>query len=428
MSHNNQMAVIGLGYVGLPVAVAFAAQFPVIGFDIDPMRVQDLKKGIDHTNAFSAEQLKQPNLIFTSQKEALREAQFFIITVPTPIDAFNKPDLTALHQACELLGPQLKEGDVVVIESTVYPGATQAICLPLLEHYSRLKAGHDFFMGYSPERINTADPQHGFTQTVKVVSALDPETLELIADRYSAVIPVGVHRVESIVVAEASKLVENIQRDVNIALMNELAQLFSVLNIDTTDVLAAAQTKWNFMPFKPGLVGGHCIGAAPYHLKYQAALKGYTPELMTKARQINEKMDMFIAQEIVKTLIQHGVNVRGALVTLLGFTYKENCSDIRHSRISDLKGALESYGIEIQVHDPLADPHETYKEYDFELIGWEELCPSDAMVLCVPHDYYETLSAQAYFDKLHRDRLLFDLKGKLDKQALNALGISVWRL
>lgn len=428
MDQNTPMAVIGLGYVGLPAAIAFAKKFSVIGFDTDPLRIQTLQQGRDTTGEIANEAIRSAKIHYTSDPKDLALVNFYIVAVPTPLDASKKPDLSALSQACEMIAPYLKKGDIVVIESTVYPGATQKICIPLLEHYSNLKASHDFSVGYSPERINPGDPAHGFTQTVKIVSALDAETLDIIADRYAQVIEKGVYATNSIMEAEASKLIENIQRDVNIALMNECAQILQALKIETLSVLKAAATKWNFLPFSPGFVGGHCIGVAPYHLMYQADNHHIRPELMATARRVNESMEQYVADLVVKQLIASGHAVRHAVITILGFTYKENCHDIRFTRCFQLIQALEKYGITVQVHDPIADPHEVYKEYEIELVSWEDLPESDGVILCVPHEYYKNKKADAFYQKLKDPKWLLDFKGGLDKEALTSIGIALWRL
>lgn len=428
MDRNTPMAVIGLGYVGLPAAVAFASHFSVIGFDTNLKRIQALQNAEDVTGELSKEKLQNPQLTFTHDPNDLKGANFFIIAVPTPLDANNETDLSALKITCELLGPQLKTGDVVVLESTVYPGVTENVCLPLLEQYSKLKAGQDFSLGYSPERINPADPEHGFANTVKVVSALEPTSLARIKARYNKVITKGVYCAASIKVAEASKLLENIQRDVNIALMNECTQIFQSLSIDSLSVLEAAKTKWNFMPYQPGFVGGHCIGVAPYHLMGPAKRAGATTSLMQAARHMNESMEQYVAQQVVDYLKQKHADISGRLITLLGFTYKENCHDIRFTRSYPLIEALQSHGLQVQVHDPIANPQDVYQQYKIELVGWDDLSPSDGMLLCVPHRFYKEKITEALLQKLNDPKWVFDFKGVLDKDTVETLGINVWRL
>lgn len=423
-----KIAVIGLGYVGLPVAVAFALTQPVVGYDINPKRINDLKRGLDVNGEITSESLSQAQLTLTHDKALLAEADFYIVTVPTPSDGTHKPDLSHLYKACELVGSQLKRNDIVVFESTVYPGATQEECIPLLEHASKLKAGLDFSVGYSPERINPGDQVHTFSQVTKVVSALDPATLDMISEVYGAVIEAGVYRAPEIKVAEAAKIIENTQRDLNIALMNELAMICERMQINTLDVINAAKTKWNFMPFMPGLVGGHCIGVDPYYLTYKAKQLGYRPEVILAGRRINDSMGKYIADQTVKKLIQLGSRVKEARVGILGLTFKENCRDLRNSKVIDVINELSSFGVEILVHDPIADKDEALKEYDIELVNWEDMVDLDAMVVCVGHTFYKSQTIDAYVDKFNAMRLLIDVKSIFDKESFLHAGIPIWQL
>lgn len=425
---HRKIAVIGLGYVGLPVAVAFGKKTPVIGFDINPKRIQDLLRGVDQTQEFSREALSESQIHFTADPEDLHAADFYIVTVPTPSDNAHKPDLSFIYHACELIGVQLKIDDIVVFESTVYPGATQEECVPLLERYSHLKAGVDFSVGYSPERINPGDAQHSFATVVKVVAALDQETLDIIAQTYATVVPAGIYRAPNIKVAEAAKIIENTQRDLNIALMNELAIICEKMNIETQAVINCAKTKWNFHPFQPGLVGGHCIGVDPYYLTYKAKQLGYRPEVILAGRRINDGMGKYIADQTVKKMIHLGSRVKGARVAILGLTFKENCRDLRNSKVIDVITELTSFGIELFVHDPLADREEALKEYDLELSNWEDIREVDAIVICVAHQVFQEYFPEEFAEKFAACRLLVDVKAMLDKEALGNLGISVWRV
>jgi len=428
LSHSRKIAVIGLGYVGLPVAVAFASKEPVIGYDINPKRINDLKRGLDANHEVSPDSLANARLTLTYDKSLLAHADFYIVTVPTPSDGAHKPDLSHLYKACELVGSQLKRNDIVVFESTVYPGATQEECIPLLEHSSKLKAGLDFSVGYSPERINPGDKIHTFSKVVKVVSALDPVTLDIISEVYGSVIEAGVYRASEIKVAEAAKVIENTQRDLNIALMNELAIICERLQISTMDVINAAKTKWNFLPFQPGLVGGHCIGVDPYYLTYKAKQLGYRPEVILAGRRINDGMGKYIADQTVKQMIHLGSKVKESRVAILGLTFKENCHDIRNSKVIDVINELSSFGIEILVHDPIADKDEALKEYDIELTAWEDLVDLDAMVVCVGHEFYKKQSVEDYFEKFNANRLLIDVKSIFDKDDFLNVGVKIWQV
>lgn len=419
--------MIGLGYVGLPVAAAFARQdMSVVGFDIDPDRIAKLKFGYDHTREVEPLDLAKPNLKFTANPLDIGGADFFIVTVPTPIDEALRPDLTALLQASQIVGTVLKRGDIVVYESTVYPGATEEDCVPVLEQASKLKAGEDFTVGYSPERINPGDRAHRFESIKKVVAAQDERTLDIVAAVYGSVITAGLHRAPSIKVAEAAKVIENTQRDLNIAFMNELSAIFHELGIDTQDVLAAAATKWNFLNFTPGLVGGHCIGVDPYYLTYRAQKAGYHPEVILAGRRTNDSVGVRVARECLRRLLKGGV--RTNLVTVLGLTFKEDVVDTRNSRVIDVIRELESFGMTVQVHDPLADAASALKHYGIILNSESDLVPADAVILAVAHDSFRK-AGWPMIEGLLRDGcgLVIDVKGVLDP-VQKPSGIDIWRL
>jgi len=425
VSHGRKLAVIGLGYVGLPVAVAFARQAtPVIGFDINATRIAELAAGRDSTREVEEEDLHHAHLRLSSDPAALSAADFFIVTVPTPIDAARRPDLTALLRASETVGRALKKGDIVVYESTVYPGATEEDCVPVLQRASGLTAGRDFTVGYSPERINPGDKAHRFESIKKVVAGQDERTLEIIASVYGSVVTAGLHKAPSIKVAEAAKVIENAQRDLNIAFMNELSAIFHQLGIDTKDVLAAAATKWNFLNFTPGLVGGHCIGVDPYYLTFRAQKAGYHPDVMLAGRRINDSIGVRVARECLRRLLKAGA--RAERVTVLGLTFKENVVDIRNSQVVDIIREFQSFGLDVQVHDPFADPAAAVEEYGITL--QQDLKPADAVVLAVAHDPYRALGWPLITRLLRNGRgLVMDVKGVLDLQAKPA-EIDVWRL
>jgi UDP-N-acetyl-D-glucosamine/UDP-N-acetyl-D-galactosamine dehydrogenase len=425
VSHGRKLAVIGLGYVGLPVAVAFGRHgTPVIGFDIDAKRVADLKAGCDRTREVEGHDLAHPALAFTSAPADIAAADFFIVTVPTPIDPARRPDLTALLRASETVGRALKKGDIVVYESTVYPGATEEDCVPVLEQASGLTAGRDFTVGYSPERINPGDKAHRFETIKKVVAGQDARTLDIVAGVYGSVVTAGLHKAPSIKVAEAAKVIENAQRDLNIAFMNELSAIFHQLDIDTKDVLAAAGTKWNFLNFTPGLVGGHCIGVDPYYLTYRAQKAGYHPDVILAGRRINDSTGVRVARECLRRLSKAGT--RPELVTVLGLTFKENVVDIRNSQVVDIIREFQSFGVNVQVHDPLADPAATLHEYNITLL--QELAPADAVVLAVAHDSYRTAGWPFVAGLLRNGRgLVMDVKGALDPKTKPA-DVEIWRL
>jgi UDP-N-acetyl-D-glucosamine/UDP-N-acetyl-D-galactosamine dehydrogenase len=427
MLHNRKIAVIGLGYVGLPVAVAFAREgFSVVGFDIDRARIGELCEGLDRTREVEVADLKHASLKLTGNAETLKGSDFFIVTVPTPIDAARQPDLGAMFGASEIVGSALKKGDIVVYESTVYPGAVEEECVPLLERRSGLKAGSDFHVGYSPERINPGDKQHRFESIVKVVSAQDEATLDVVAGVYGSVVKAGIHRAPSIRVAEAAKVIENTQRDLNIAFMNELSLIFQALEIDTGDVLAAARTKWNFLSFQPGLVGGHCIGVDPYYLTYRAEKAGYHPEVILAGRRINDGMGQRVARECIRGLLRR--KGAGGIVTILGLTFKEDVPDTRNSRVIDIVRELESFGLKVQVHDPLASPDDAMREYGLTIKSLATLEPADAVILAVAHGSYVE-GGWPLIQKLLTGGagLVFDVKMKLDRGSQPA-GIELLRL
>jgi len=423
------VAVVGLGYVGLPLAVEFGKRFATIGFDVAAAKVDAYRRGEDPTGEVSTEQLAAARrLRFTSDPAELREADFVIVAVPTPVDEAHQPDFGPLVGASKSVGSHLKRGATVVFESTVYPGATEEVCLPVIEACSGMKWMRDFFVGYSPERINPGDRQHTLTRITKVVAGDSRETLERVAAFYSAVVDAGVYRASSIKVAEAAKVIENTQRDLNIALMNELALIFHRMDIDTTEVLEAAGTKWNFLPFRPGLVGGHCIGVDPYYLTHKADKLGYHPQVILAGRRINDGMGKFVAEQTVKQMIQAGMQVNGADVIVLGLTFKENCPDLRNSRVIDVVRELASYGIRVHVHDPVAHVEEARHEYGIELEDWRDLPRSSAIVSAVAHASFAQRDAADYAGKLVPGGIYADVKCQANAEALRALGIRVWRL
>ena len=427
MSHSRKIAVIGLGYVGLPVAVAFARTgVPVVGFDIDHNRVDELRSGRDRTLEVTPADLEQETLRFEHEPSRLAGADFYIVTVPTPIDGARRPDLGAILSASDTVGKVIKRGDIVVYELTVYPGAIEEECLPILEKKSGLTGGRDFTVGYSPERINPGDKEHRFETIIKVVSAQDARTLDIVADVYGSVVKAGIHRAPSIKVAEAAKVIENTQRDLNIAFMNELSAIFHRLGIDTADVLAAASTKWNFMNFQPGLVGGHCIGVDPYYLTFRAEKAGHHPEIILAGRRINDDMGGRIARECMHALLQRGR--ANPTVTILGMTFKENVPDIRNSKVIDIVRELERVGVNVQVADLLASVEETAHEYGIKLVPMESLRPADAVILAVAHKDY-VAGGWPLVAKLLKggEGIVLDVKARLDR-GKKPEGISLWRL
>ncbi|MDN7241618.1 nucleotide sugar dehydrogenase [Planococcus sp. N028] len=423
-----KIAVVGLGYVGLPVAVAFSNKFKVIGFDINKSRIETLLEGNDYTNEVSYEELSRTQIDFTDDPEKLSEAGFIIVTVPTSIDSSNQPDLTSLLAVCKTVGKNMKKGAVVVFESTVYPGTTEEKCIPLLEKYSGLEAGKEFFVGYSPERINPGDKKHTFTKIKKVVSGQNEAVLDFIASIYSSVVEAGIFKAKSIRVAEAAKVIENTQRDVNIALMNELALICNRLEIDTNDVLETAGTKWNFLKFYPGLVGGHCIGVDPYYLTHKAQAIGHHPEVILAGRRINDGIGPYIARTLVKKLIQNNLPVQGTRVTILGLTFKENVPDLRNSKVVDVIRELQEYGVDVQIADACSDTAEAERQYGLTITPEEELLSAPAVILAVPHEKYKK-AGWKQFDRLltNKEGIVFDIKSVLDpKDKPNK--IQLWRL
>jgi UDP-N-acetyl-D-galactosamine dehydrogenase len=428
VSHGRKIAVIGLGYVGLPVAIAFARSgVPVIGYDIDRRRIEELRAGHDRTREVEVGELAHRTLMLESDPTKLGDADFFIVTVPTPIDSARRPDLGALLGASETVGHALSEGAIVVYESTVYPGAIEEDCVPVLERVSSLRAGHDFTVGYSPERINPGDKAHRFETITKVVSGQDARTLDIIATVYGSVVTAGIHRAPSIKVAEAAKVIENTQRDLNIAFMNELSAIFQELGIDTGDVLAAAATKWNFLNYHPGLVGGHCIGVDPYYLTYRAEKAGYHPEVILAGRRINDGVGQRVARECVRRLFRHE-RTGASTVTVLGMTFKENVPDTRNSKVFDIVRELRSCGVAVQVHDPLAANEETEREYGISLTQFAALKPADAVILAVAHDEYIAGGWPLVTRLLKSGRgIVLDVKSKLDR-SLRPQEVELWRL
>jgi UDP-N-acetyl-D-galactosamine dehydrogenase len=423
------VAVIGLGYVGLPLAVAFGRKFPTIGFDLSTEKVEKYRKGIDPSGEIGVDELRSARkLEFTTDAAALSKADFIVVAVPTPIDQVHNPDFGPLIAASESVGRHLKAGAVVVYESTVYPGATEEVCVPVLEKHSGKAWKRDFNVGYSPERINPGDKNHTLTKIVKVVSGDTPETQEKVAWLYGSIVEAGVYRASSIRVAEAAKVIENTQRDINIALMNELAILFGKIGLDTVDVLKAAETKWNFVSFRPGLVGGHCIGVDPYYLTHKAEMVGYHPQVILAGRRINDGMGKYVAEQTVKQMIQDGGSIKGATVNVLGLTFKENCPDLRNSRVMDLIEELRSYGIQVFVHDPVAGKAEAKSEYGIGLTDWDALPSAGATVLAVPHQALIDRPLSDYAAKTVRGGCLVDVKSRLDPDAVRALGLRIWRL
>lgn len=422
------ISVVGLGYVGLPVAVAFGKKAPVIGFDINNERLAELRSGHDRTNEVADSDLLAAKIAYTSSTIDLAHADFHIVAVPTPVDDAHQPDLTPVIKASETVGKALKFGDIVVYESTVYPGVTEEVCVPILERISGLKCGLDFSVGYSPERINPGDKEHTFTKIKKVVSGLDYETLDIVADVYASVVTAGVHKAATIKVAEAAKVIENTQRDLNIALMNELALIFDRMGIDTLDVLEAAGTKWNFLKFKPGLVGGHCIGVDPYYLTHKAEKLGYIPQVILSGRRINDGMGAYIAQQTIKQMIHAGHAIAGSTVTVLGLTFKENCPDLRNSRVIDIIRELQDFGVNVQVCDPEADGHEAVEEYGVALTPVSELIKASAVVAAVAHQAFAAWSLDQYLELLNANPVVIDVKGICDRDAMTGAGVRFWRL
>jgi UDP-N-acetyl-D-galactosamine dehydrogenase len=415
--NNRSISVIGLGYVGLPVAVAFGQRSKVIGFDINQNRIDELIDGVDKTGEVVSSELSSSSIQFTSDSNDLSKADFHIVTVPTPIDSTKKPDLNPLLSASKTVGGILKKNDIVVFESTVYPGATEDECASVLEAESGLISGKDFFLGYSPERINPGDKKHTFKTIKKIVSAQDENTLEIVADVYSSVVDAGVFKASSIKVAEAAKVIENTQRDLNIALMNELAILFKRMDIDTHDVLEAAGTKWNFLPFEPGLVGGHCIGVDPYYLTYKSISLGYSPQFILSGREINDSMGKYIADTLITDLKKENRDLGEVVVTILGITFKENVPDVRNTKVIDIITELGNYPVTVQVYDPCADSNDVRNEYQIDLTKLDGLKKSDAVILAVPHDDFVTQGWKLIAELLDsKSGIVYDIKSILDRK------------
>ncbi len=430
LEHRERIGVVGLGYVGLPLAVALGSKFSVLGFDISKKRIEELKKGIDSTKELETEKIKSATIEFTSDPKEISKCKLIIVAVPTPIDLSKKPDLRYVISATELVGNNMRKGSIVVYESTVYPGLTEDVCIPILEKNSGFKNPQDFKVGYSPERINPGDKVHTFENIVKVVSSQDKDTTRFLGGIYGRVVKAGIHMAPSIKVAEAAKVIENTQRDLNIALMNELAMIFHKMGIDTLDVIKAASTKWNFLPFTPGLVGGHCIGVDPYYLTYKAETLNHHPEVILAGRRINDQMGFYVAHEIIKKLIKLKNNINGCKVGIFGLTFKENIPDIRNTKVIDLISELNSFYIKTIVHDPMADKDEVMEKLGIEMVDFESIQGLDAIVLAVPHRFYLDMPLDNLLKKLRQTQggLIADIKGVLPRESIENESISYWRL
>lgn len=427
---NRVVAVVGLGYVGLPLAVEFGKKLDTIGYDLSDAKIDSYRGFCDPTGEVSSEDLQAAvRLTLTSDPLDLRRADFIVIAVPTPVNVAHIPDFAPLIGASTTVAQHMKKDTVVIFESTVYPGATEEICVPVLERHSKLRWKRDFHVGYSPERVNPGDKEHTVSKIVKVVSGDDDQTLAQVAELYSSIITAGVHRASSIKVAEAAKVIENTQRDLNIALMNELALIFNRIGIDTLEVLQAAGTKWNFLPFRPGLVGGHCIGVDPYYLTHKAEMIGYHPQVILAGRRINDGMGAYVAQQTLKQLIKSGSPLPGAKVIVLGLTFKENCPDLRNSKVADVVRELKELGCEVSVHDPIANSHDAVHEYGVALTPWEELpTTADAVVAAVPHRSYLEMPLRELLSRLKSSGVFIDVKSAFDRSAITAAGFRMWRL
>jgi UDP-N-acetyl-D-glucosamine/UDP-N-acetyl-D-galactosamine dehydrogenase len=427
---NAVVAVVGLGYVGLPLAVEFGKKFETIGFDLSAAKIDSYRKFCDPTGEISSEELRAAaRLTPTNDPSDLSRADFIVVAVPTPVDVAHIPDFSPLISASTTVGQHMKKGAIVVYESTVYPGATEDVCVPILERHSGLKWKQDFHVGYSPERVNPGDKEHTVSRIIKVVSGDDGPTLAKVGDLYASIITAGVHRASSIKVAEAAKVIENTQRDLNIALMNELALIFERLGIDTLEVLQAAGTKWNFLPFRPGLVGGHCIGVDPYYLTHKAEMMGYHPQVILAGRRINDGMGAYIAQQTLKQLIKNGSPLPGAKVIVLGLTFKENCPDLRNSKVADVIHELKELGCDISVHDPIADSAEAEHHYGVSLTPWDQLpAQADAVVAAVPHRTYLAMPLRELLSRLKNKGVFIDVKSAFDRAAISEAGFRMWRL
>ena len=414
---NVKLGIIGLGYVGLPLAVEFGKKYPTLGFDINTKRVEELKQGHDFTLEVSSEELADSEFIsYSAEVDDLKSCNIYIVTVPTPIDKHKQPDLTPLVKASAMLAKVINKGDIVIYESTVYPGATEEVCLPEIERHSDLVFNQDFYAGYSPERINPGDKEHRVTNILKVTSGSTPEISDFIDSLYKSIITAGTYQASSIQVAEAAKVIENTQRDLNIALINELAVIFNKLNIDTEEVLKAAGTKWNFLPFRPGLVGGHCIGVDPYYLTHKAQAIGYNPEVILAGRRINDSMGEYVVSQLVKTMLKRKLPVNGANVLVMGLTFKENCPDVRNTKVVDILSELAEFDINVDVYDPWVNPLEAKHEYDVDLISSLKSAHYDAVIFAVAHDEFKALSAAEIKAMMKTEHVIYDLKYMLDKE------------
>jgi UDP-N-acetyl-D-glucosamine/UDP-N-acetyl-D-galactosamine dehydrogenase len=429
LARQDKIAVVGLGYVGLPLAVHLSAHFDVVGFDLKAERIAELKAGKDRTLEVSTDELARAAITYTHEGEALSQCRLIIVAVPTPIDQYNIPDLSPLRGASQTAGQYMRKGTCVVFESTVYPGATEEVCIPLMEAGSKLTFGRDFTVGYSPERINPGDKVHSLDKIVKIVSGSDTASADMLVQVYGRVVTAGIHRASSIKVAEAAKVIENTQRDLNIALMNELSMIFDKMGIDTLEVLEAAGSKWNFLPFRPGLVGGHCIGVDPYYLTFKAESLGYHPEMILAGRRINDGMGKYVAERTVKLLIQRGKAVRGAKVAVLGITFKEDVPDLRNTRVVDIVEELQDYGIQVLAHDPMADPLEARRYYNLELLPIEALEGVDAVVVAVMHKSYREMGFESIAGLCTNGKpIVVDVKSALDPTGFASDALVYWRL
>jgi UDP-N-acetyl-D-galactosamine dehydrogenase len=427
---NEIVAVVGLGYVGLPLAVEFGKRMETVGFDLSAEKVESFRRYCDPTGEVSSEDLRAASrLALTCSPEALRAADYIVVAVPTPVDTAHRPDFSPLIKSSVTVARHMKRGATVIYESTVYPGATEEVCVPVLESESGLRWRHDFHLGYSPERVNPGDKEHIMSRIIKVVAGDDAATLDKVATLYGSIIPAGIHRASSIKVAEAAKVIENTQRDLNIALMNELALIFDRVGIDTLEVLQAAGTKWNFLPFRPGLVGGHCIGVDPYYLTHKAEMVGYHPQVILAGRRINDGMAAYVAQQTIKQLIRNGSPLPGAKVVVLGLTFKENCRDLRNSKVVDVIRELEDLGCQVSIHDPIADPREAALHHDVTLTPWEQLpVDADAIVAAVPHRSYLSRPLEDLLSRMKPNGVFIDVKSVFDRDAIVQAGYKLWRL
>ena len=427
--NNKNVAVVGLGYVGLPLAVEFGKRLKTVGFDLNETKLANYRRGQDPTGSVNGDDLRSAiKLEYTADPRDLSQADFIVVAVPTPVDDAHQPDFSPLLSACDILSPHMKKGAIVIFESTVYPGATEEVCIPAIEKKSGKRWKQDFHVGYSPERINPGDHEHTLTTITKVVSGDDAQTLEAVAQLYELVVKAGVYRTSSIKAAEAAKVIENTQRDLNIALMNELAIIFHKLDIDTLEVLEAAGSKWNFLPFRPGLVGGHCIGVDPYYLTQKAERMGYHPEVILAGRRINDSMGKYVAEQTIKQIIRAGHSVNGSHVIVLGITFKEDCSDSRNTRVVDVVNELKTYGVNVWVHDPVADAAEARHEYGLELHPWEKLPKAKAIVAAVAHKEFLKKGTDEMLKKLEKGGSFIDVKSRFDAKAFANAGVQVWRL